>query len=254
MLFQNKNDDTKAILDALNASQAVIEFKPDGEIITANENFTSAVGYNLSEIIGNHHRLFCDTIYTASSDYQKFWQNLANGVFQSGEFKRFGKGGRVIWLQASYNPIKNNKGEVVKVIKFASDITDAKNASIDSKGKIDAIDRAQAVIEFLPSGEILNANDNFLNTLGYSLNEIKGNFHKMFCEAEYARSNEYIKFWEELRAGKFQAAEYKRIGKGGKEIYIQASYNPIFDDTGTVVKNCEICNRYYANCFTQNAK
>lgn len=236
MLFQNKNDDTKAILDALNASQAVIEFKPDGEIITANENFTSAVGYNLSEIIGNHHRLFCDTIYTASSDYQKFWQNLANGVFQSGEFKRFGKGGRVIWLQASYNPIKNNKGEVVKVIKFASDITDAKNASIDSKGKIDAIDRAQAVIEFLPSGEILNANDNFLNTLGYSLNEIKGNFHKMFCEAEYARSNEYIKFWEELRAGKFQAAEYKRIGKGGKEIYIQASYNPIFDDTGTVVK------------------
>lgn len=236
MLFPPKNDDLQATIDALNASQAVIEFKPTGEIVHANENFLNAVGYSLSEIVGNHHRIFCDSKYVNTNEYNRFWQNLSNGIFQAGEFKRFAKGGRVVWLQASYNPIKNKKGEVVKVIKFASDITDAKNAAIDSKGKIDAINRAQAVIEFKPTGEIILANDNFLNTLGYSMSEVAGKHHSMFCESDYARSNDYVRFWDELRAGKFQAAEYKRIGKGGREVYIQASYNPIFDDTGDVVK------------------
>lgn len=236
MFLGNKQNDLQATLDALNPSQAVIEFTPNGEILHANENFLSAVGYSSSEIIGNHHRLFCDNAYVNSPEYSQFWQNLARGVFQAGEFKRFAKGGRVLWLQASYNPIRNNKGEIVKVIKFASDITAAKNSAIDSKGKIDAINRSQAVIEFKTSGEIIHANENFLNALGYGLNEVVGNFHKMFCDANYARSVEYSQFWDQLRAGKFQAAEYKRVGKGGREIYIQASYNPIFDDTGAVVK------------------
>lgn len=153
MLFPPKNDDLQATIDALNASQAVIEFKPTGEIVHANENFLNAVGYSLSEIVGNHHRIFCDSKYVNTNEYNRFWQNLSNGIFQAGEFKRFAKGGKTLWLQASYNPIKNKKGEVVKVIKFASDITEAKNAAIDSKGKIDAINRAQAVIEFKPTGE-----------------------------------------------------------------------------------------------------
>lgn len=236
MFFKSKNNDLQATINALNSSQAVIEFLPNGEIITANENFLSAVGYGISEITGNHHRIFCDPKYVNSAQYTDFWRNLANGIFQSGEFKRFGKGGRVIWLQASYNPIKNEKGETVKVIKFASDITAEKNQSLDSKGKIDAINRAQAVIEFMPNGEIIFANENFLGALGYSLAEVKGKHHSIFCEANYVRSAEYENFWKDLRAGKFQAAEYKRIGKGGKEVYIQASYNPIFDDTGEVIK------------------
>lgn len=236
MFLNNKQNDTQAIIDALNASQAVIEFTPNGDILHANENFLSALGYGLSEIVGNHHRIFCEPSFVNSAQYGQFWQNLSRGIFQSGEFKRIAKGGRIVWIQASYNPIRNNKGEIVKVVKFASDITDAKNAAIDAKGKIDAINRSQAVIEFKPSGEILHANENFLGAVGYGLNEIVGNFHKMFCEPNYAKSNEYSQFWDALRAGKFQSAEYKRIGKGGREIYIQASYNPIFDDTGAVIK------------------
>jgi methyl-accepting chemotaxis protein len=236
MFGSKKNDDLQATLNALDASQAVIEFKPDGEILTANSNFINAVNYSLEEIKGKHHQIFCDPNYVRTPEYATFWKNLAAGIFQAGEFKRFDKKGNIIWLQASYNPIRNQKGEVVKIIKFAADITAEKNQSMDSKGKIDAINRSQAVIEFTPNGEILWANDNFLNVLGYSLGEIKGNHHKMFCEPKYVNSPEYSHFWEDLRQGKFQAAEYKRIGKNGREIYIQASYNPIFDDQGAIIK------------------
>lgn len=236
MLFKSKQNDLQATLDALNASQAVIEFKPNGEIITANSNFLNAVGYSLGDVVGNHHRIFCDKAYVNSADYTRFWANLSNGIFQAGEFKRFNKSGETLWLQASYNPIKNDKGEVIKVIKFAADITKAKLSAIDSQGKIDAINRSNAVIEFLPSGQIITANENFCGAVGYSLGEIQGKHHRIFCDPKYAASTEYEQFWQDLRNGKFQASEYKRIGKGGKEIYIQASYNPIFDDTGTVVK------------------
>ena len=235
-MFSKNKGNTNATLDALNASQAVIEFTPTGEILTANENFLKTVGYTLSEVVGGHHRMFCEAKFVNSPDYKEFWNNLASGRFNAGEFKRIGKSGNVIWLQASYNPIKDDRGNVVKVIKFAADITDAKNKAIDSQGKIDAINRSQAVIEFTPKGEVLFANENFLKTLGYNLGEIQHKHHSMFCDTAYTQSSEYKTFWNELAAGKFQAAEYKRIGKGGKEVYIQASYNPIFDDTGTVVK------------------
>lgn len=236
MFLKNKQSDLQATLDALNASQAVIEFKPNGEILTANNNFLTALGYSLDEIVGNHHRIFCEKDFVNSPDYSRFWANLGSGIFQAGEFKRFNKRGEAVWIQASYNPIKNDKGEVIKVVKFAADITDAKIASIDAKGKIDAINRSNAVIEFYPDGQIITANENFCGALGYSLSEIKGKHHRMFCDAKYTASPEYEQFWSDLRSGKFQAAEYKRFGKGGKEIYIQASYNPIFDDTGKVVK------------------
>lgn len=236
MFFKSKQNDQQAILDALNASQAIIEFKPNGEVLTANNNFLSALGYSLDEITGNHHRIFCEKEYVNSPDYSRFWSSLASGIFQAGEFKRINKKGEAVWIQASYNPIKNEKGETVKVVKFASDITAAKLAAIDSKGKIDAINRSNAVIEFHPTGEIITANENFCGAIGYSLSEIQGKHHRMFCEPKYTASPEYEHFWSDLRNGKFQAAEYKRIAKGGREIYIQASYNPIFDDTGKVVK------------------
>ena len=236
MFFKAVNTDDKAIIAALNASQAVIEFTPKGDILTANANFLKTVGYDLGEIQGRHHSLFCDPDYAGSRDYAQFWQALARGEFAANVFKRLGKGGRVIWLQATYNPIKDADGRVTKVIKFASDITEQKARELDFTGKINAISRAQAVIEFTPKGEIITANDNFLNAVGYRLEEVRGKHHRMFCSPEDVASSDYQRFWESLARGEFQAAEYRRLGKGGREIYIQASYNPIFDDTGAVVK------------------
>jgi len=223
-------------VNALNSSQAIIEFTPDGQILTANDNFLKAVGYAAREIVGQHHSIFCLPEYAASPEYRAFWRDLAAGAFQSGEFKRVGQGGRIVWLQASYNPVKDANGRIVRVIKLASDITAAKDLNVDHAGKIAAIDRAQAMIEFTTSGEILTANDNFLKAIGYRLDEIKGKHHSMFCEPETVRSEAYKGFWAALARGEFQAGEYKRVGKSGREIYIQASYNPIFDDTGAVVK------------------
>jgi methyl-accepting chemotaxis protein len=236
MFFKAINTDDKAIIAALNASQAVIEFTPKGQILTANGNFLNAVGYRLEDIKGRHHSLFCDPDYVKGAEYQRFWQDLADGHFASNTFKRFGNGGRVIWLQATYNPIRDGSGQVVKVIKFASDITQQKMREIDMNGKVDAISRAQAVIEFTPQGDILTANDNFLNAMGYRLEEIKGRHHRMFCDPAEAESAAYRQFWDSLARGQFQAAEYRRLGKGGREVHIQATYNPVFDDTGEVVK------------------
>ncbi|ODS58530.1 MAG: chemotaxis protein [Agrobacterium sp. SCN 61-19] len=227
--------ESKAVLDALGRSQAVIEFKLDGTIITANENFCRALGYTLEEIKGKHHRIFCDPAYTATADYQEFWAMLNRGQFESREYKRFKKDGSELWIQASYNPVFRN-GKLWKIVKFATDITAAKLRAAEDAGKLDAISRVQATIEFTPTGEILTANENFLATLGYALSEIAGKHHSMFCEADYARSDAYRDFWKTLASGQFVSEEFKRIGKGGKIVWIQASYNPIFDASGRVFK------------------
>ena len=230
------NGDSKAILAALSKSLATIEFKPDGTIITANENFCSAIGYDLSEIAGRHHSMFVEPAYAQSAEYKEFWAKLGRGEFDAREYKRFGKGGKEIWIQATYNPILGVGGKVQKVLKIATDITAAKLVSAENSGKLDAIGRAQAVIEFTVDGKILTANDNFLNAMGYGLDEVAGRHHSMFVEPAYAQSAEYRNFWTRLGGGEFVSEEFKRIGKGGKEIWIQASYNPIFDMSGKVMK------------------
>jgi methyl-accepting chemotaxis protein len=227
--------ESKAVLDALGKSQAVIEFKLDGTIITANENFCRALGYSLEEIKGKHHRIFCDPAYTATAEYREFWAMLNKGQFETREYKRFRKDGSEIWIQASYNPVFRG-GKLVKIVKFATDITAAKLKSAEADGKLEAISRVQATIEFTPTGEIITANENFLSTLGYTLAEIAGKHHSMFCEADYTRSDAYRDFWKTLASGQFVSAEFKRIGKGGKVVWIQASYNPIFDASGRVFK------------------
>ena len=226
----------KGQIDALHRVQAVIEFDLEGSILTANDNFLNAMGYSLSEIKGQHHRLFVDSEYARSSDYKAFWQRLGQGKFDSGEYKRLAKGGKEIWIQASYNPVFDENNKPVKVIKFATDITKQKLQTADFAGQIDAISKSQAVIEFNMDGTIITANDNFLNAVGYSLDEVKGQHHSMFAEPEYANGSEYQQFWQQLNKGKFDAGEYKRLGKGGKEIWIQASYNPIFDMNGKPFK------------------
>lgn len=222
-------EDMVGQIEAINKVQAVIHFNLDGTIVTANDNFLNAMGYSLEEIQGQHHRMFIEESYANGSEYKQFWNALSRGEFQSGEYKRIGKGGKEVWIQASYNPIFDEDGKPFKVVKYAIDITDQKLQNANYKGQIDAIGKAQAVIEFNLDGSIITANDNFLNTLGYKFNEIKGQHHSLFVEADYAKSTDYKAFWEALNAGEFQSGDFKRIKKNGEEIWISASYNPIFD-------------------------
>jgi methyl-accepting chemotaxis protein len=221
---------------AMNKSQAVIEFKLDGTIITANQNFLDAMGYRLDEVAGKHHQMFVTPELRDSPDYHAFWAKLNRGEYQAAEYKRLGKGGREVWIQASYNPILDGAGKPVKVIKFATDITERKIRNMEDAGKISAIGRAQAVIEFNLDGTIITANENFLATVGYGLDEIQGKHHSMFVAPSERDSAAYREFWAKLGRGEFQSAEYKRFGKGGKEVWILASYNPILDDAGKPFK------------------
>src|SRR5262249_1469129 len=226
----------KSKLAALDKSQATIEFNMDGTIITANENFLKTVGYTLDEIQGQHHSMFVDSAEKASPAYREFWASLTRGEYQTAEYKRVGKGGKEVWIQASYNPILGRTGKPYKVVKFATDITARKIARADSEGQINAINKSNAVIAFNMDGTIITANENFLVTLGYSLPEIQGKHHRMFVEPAERESAAYREFWASLNRGEYQAAEYKRVGKGGKEIWIQASYNPILDLNGKPFK------------------
>ena len=226
----------KSRLVALDRSLATIEFLPDGTIETANRNFLDAVGYELEEIRGQHHRLFLREDQHEAPEYAAFWQDLARGETKSGEFRRFGKGGREIWIQATYNPIIDSRGQVVKVMKCASDITAAKMQALEDAGRIGAIERSQAVIEFSTDGTIRAANDNFLTAMGYSAEEIVGKHHRIFMPPGEAEGAEYEAFWSRLRAGEVFTDEFLRIGKGGREVWIQASYNPLTDHDGNVVK------------------
>jgi len=236
MALFSTNRDLSDKIAALDKSQAVIEFLPDGTILHANRNFLDALGYTLEEIKGKHHSMFVDDLYATGPEYTSFWASLGKGVYQAGEFRRLGKGRKEIWIQASYNPLVGKSGKVYKVVKFASDITVQKIQSADHEGQINAIGKSQAVIQFDLNGIILDANSNFLKAVGYELHEIKGKHHRIFVDPEYAKSVEYSEFWQNLKHGKYQAGEYKRFGSGGKEIWIQASYNPINDFSGKPFK------------------
>lgn len=223
-----------ALMAAVDRVQAVIEFDPTGHILHANENFLAACGYSLEEIVGQHHRLFCPPAYAQSDAYRAFWQKLNRGEYDSGVYQRVAKGGREFWIQASYNPVFDAEGRVAKVIKFATDITEAKHRNADYEGKVAAIDRAQAVIEFNLEGEVLNANQNFLELLGYTLREVQGKHHRMFCDPEYVKTSDYCEFWGRLSRGEYHQGRFQRFGKFGQEIWIQATYNPIFNADGKV--------------------
>jgi methyl-accepting chemotaxis protein len=231
-----RNADYAGQIDAIGKAQAVIEFNMDGTIIAANANFLGAMGYTALEVNGQHHSMFVEPGFKNSVEYHQFWEKLNRGEYESAEYKRLGKGGKEVWIQASYNPIMDLNGKPFKVVKYATDVTEQKLRNADYAGQIEAIGKSQAVIEFQMDGTIIQANENFLNTMGYRADEVKGQHHSMFADVEYKNSNDYRQFWEMLNRGEYQAAEYKRIGKGGKVVWIQASYNPIMDLNGKPFK------------------
>lgn len=228
--------DLRAKLGALDSVQAVIEFKPDGTILGANTNFLRAMGYQIDEIRGRHHSLFVEATERDSAAYRGFWDALGRGEAQVRSFKRLAKGGREVWIEASYNPLRNRAGQVVKVVKFATDVTAQTQRAIELDGQIAALNRSQAVIAFRPDGTILDANANFLAAVGYTLDEIQDRHHRMFVEEAEQESPAYRGFWAALARGEYQSAEFRRIAKGGREIFIQATYNPIIDRENRVVK------------------
>ena len=225
-----------SLYQALDGSQAMIEFDMSGHVQHANDRFLSTMGYTLDEVVGQHHRMFCDPAYIRSTEYAAFWSHLGSGKTHAGEFSRVARQGREIWLQASYVPIFDADGKPVRVVKFATDITQARLRGADFEGRTQAINRVQAVIEFDLTGRVLTANNNFLAAFGYTLDEVMGQHHRMFCDQEFTRSQEYIAFWDRLGRGEFDAGEYRRIAKTGQEVWIQASYNPILDAAGRPVK------------------
>lgn len=232
----NDLNDKQSILTALNLSMAVIEFLPNGEILTANDKFLKLMGYELAEIKGKHHSILCERNYTNSNDYKNFWKKLESGQYISDKFKRLNSKQKEVWLEASYNPIFDSNKKVVKIIKFANDITRYVEEKIEDKSKLDALNSSMAVIEFTPEGIILNANKNFLSTTGYSLNEIVGKHHSIFCEKTYSITQEYKRFWQDLKNGEFFNGQFKRLNKKGDEIWLEATYNPIRDENGNVFK------------------
>ena len=228
--------DFEGKIAAIHRVQAVIEFDLAGHILDANANFLNTFGYGRDEVLGQHHRMFCQPGFANSSEYANLWERLGRGEFIAGRFRRLSKDGQEIWLQASYNPILDVTGKPYKVVKFAVDITNDMNTAAEIKGKIDAIGLSQAVIEFDMEGNVQTANPNFLRTMGYTLAEIRGQHHSMFCEPGLVQSQTYRDFWADLGEGKFQSARYRRIGKHGAEVWIQATYNPILDVDGTPYK------------------
>ncbi|MCM2450486.1 methyl-accepting chemotaxis protein [Agrobacterium vitis] len=237
MTFRNLLQANKLAEDinAISTSQAMIWFSPDGRVLEANENFCKALHYSLEEIVGKHHRMFCEDAIRNSPSYETFWKELASGKFQSGQFRRQTKEQTDIWIQASYNPVFHN-GKVVRILKIATDISKTRIAALDDENRIRAIDQSQAIIEFEPDGTIFKANQNFLDAMGYSFAEIEGKHHRLFCDPEYTRTADYDNFWVRLRAGEFIADNFVRYGKGGKRVWIQAAYTPVFNSRGKVYK------------------
>jgi methyl-accepting chemotaxis protein len=226
----------RGLFEAIDSAYAYIEFDTSGNVLTLNKNFTATMGWTKEEVVGKHHRTFVPAAFANSADYSQFWTDLKAGKTQNNTFKRITKDGREVWLQAVYAPVKDEMGRLQKVVKIATDVTQDKNLAADNAGKLSAINRAQAVIEFNLDGTAIIANDNFLKTLGYDMAEIKGKHHRMFCEPEYTNSTAYRNFWDKLNRGELDQGEYKRLGKGGKEVWINASYNPIFDTNGKPYK------------------
>jgi methyl-accepting chemotaxis protein len=225
-----------AIVDAINSSMAVIEFSPTGEIITANQNFLKCIGYTLEDLSGQHHKIFCKQSLVNSPEYKNFWSQLASGQYMTGEFQRVAKNGQELWLEASYNPIYDQDGKVVKIIKFATDVTQKQTGLKKNDELMKAFNHSSAMIEFDLNGTILFANDNFCKTVGYSNEDLCGRHHRIFCKEDYASSKAYSDFWKRLNTGEVFGGRFERVRASGDPLWLEATYNPICDTQGKLYK------------------
>lgn len=231
---QFKNEEIQGFIDSIKHSVATIQFDTHGVIEDVNDIFLSVVGYEKNELVGQSHKMFCDADYINSPEYKAFWDELRQGKKKSGTFKRFTKSKNIIWLEATYFPILNKDKKVISIFKIASDVTNSVNKVRDLEAAFNALNRSMAIIEFSIDGQILNANDNFLTAVGYSLNEIIGKPHRMLCFDKFYEENP--NFWSEMSSGRFFFGQYERKNASGQSIWLEASYNPVFDDKGKVIK------------------
>ncbi|OXR35162.1 pili assembly chaperone [Pseudomonas umsongensis] len=246
--------DCEATLAALGGSMALIEFQPDGTILGANHNFLSVMGYRLEEVHSRHHRIFCTPTYANSVAYQGFWSRLCNGESINNRFLRLDKKGHEIWLEASYNPVREASGRVIKVVKIATDVTARVQKEQEQESQINAINRSMATIEFNRQGDVISANENFLAVMGYRLDEIVGKHHRLFCERSESESNEYRQFWEHLNKGEFFSGNFKRLNQQGQTVWLRATYNPVFDANGSLYKVVKFASDITAQVLQQETE
>ncbi|WP_282397208.1 PAS domain-containing methyl-accepting chemotaxis protein [Pseudomonas sp. PS01298] len=225
-----------SLLDAIERSMAVIEFDLHGNVLRANDNFLKTMGYRAEQVEGQPHRMFCTPDFARSAEYGQWWSNLRSGQFQSGTFERVAGNGQSVWLEASYNPVRDDAGQVVRVVKYAMDVTPRLQAESEANAKLDAIGRAMAVIEFNLDGTILTANANFLQRMGYSLAQIQGKHHRLFCTPQTAASSQYSDFWRRLNLGEMFSGQFERVDKNGQPVWLEANYNPVYDASGRLCK------------------
>jgi methyl-accepting chemotaxis protein len=224
------------LLEALEHSMAVVEFDLQGRVLRANDNFLKTMGYRAEQVLGQSHQQFCSTEFVRSNGYRQLWTRLQNGQFESGTYERLNGSGQPIWLEATYNPIKDATGKVIKVVKYALDVTAKVQQETEAKAKLQAIDRAMAVIEFNLDGSIISANQNFLNRMGYTLAELQGKHHRIFCKPELANSSAYQDFWRRLNQGELFNGQFERVDKQGRTLWLEANYNPVYDAAGRLIK------------------
>lgn len=244
------SEDHAAIL-ALQKHVPCIEFTPDGHIISANALFLAALGYSVQKVVGQHHRIFCDRDYTHSHNYQAFWRDLAHGQAKQGRFRRIRADQQDVWIEATYFPVENSDGQVTKVIKIASDVTQKHQELMRQQAIYQALKRSLAYIEFDAKGTILDANENFCRSMGYSIQELKGKSHKIFCTADFMP--QYADFWHKLAAGEFQSGLFERVSKSGQVLWLEATYNPILNEQGTVERVIKFASDITARIEHANA-
>ena len=242
--------ESHSLIDAINNNVATIEFDPQGNIIEVNNIFLSVANYDKHEVIGQHHSVMCIPEYAASSSYKAFWDDLRRGIAHKGCFERRNKQGDILWLEATYFPVMVNN-EVVKVMKIAADITKEKLLAESTEQILTSLHKSQAIIEFTPEGNILTANKNFTDTVKYSLSEIEGRHHKIFCEKEFYDENP--SFWNDLKQGQFKSGQFLRKDKNGTHIWLEATYNPVFSSDGKVIKVIKFASNITANIEKEQA-
>ncbi|MDX7785132.1 methyl-accepting chemotaxis protein [Aeromonas caviae] len=230
---QIRLDEEQGIIEAIKAGAATVIFSPEGIIQEASTPFLALMGYGAAELIGQPHSQLCPRAWGESGDYRQFWRRLAQGEVQSGTFERVNRQGETRWLEATYFPVKH-QGRVTRVFKIASDVTEQHQRLERLEALTEALDRSRAMIEFTPSGDIIHANANFLSVMGYTLSEIAGRHHRIFCDEAFLR--EQPRFWEELARGQFKSGLFMRHNSRGQAVWLEATYNPIRDGSGKVVR------------------